>query len=201
MRREIRRRVPGVLPYEQPLSPERNPQDGIKLRQMYCGNKEEIHSDINARESWTGNLWEGRYHSFPMDAAYLFNCVRYTERNPVKAGLVKKAEDYPWSSAADHVSGTRKSLLRLTDIREFIDVPDWSLDLQAEDSPELERDQAPRANGTAAWIKGIHRKAQRLAGRSLEPKPAGRKRRMEVLRRPFSQASIQGIGAQSDGFC
>ncbi len=143
---------------------------------------------INARESWTGNLWDGRYHSFPMDAAYLFNCVRYTERNPVKAGLVKKAEDYPWSSAAEHVSGTRKSLLRLTDIREFIDVPDWSLFLQAEDSPELEREiklhaRTGRPLGSKEFIENL----ERLAGRSLAPKSAGRKRRMEILTSPVFQ--------------
>ena len=31
--------------------------------------------------------------------AYLLCCCRYVERNPVKAGMVKKAEDYAWSSA------------------------------------------------------------------------------------------------------
>jgi len=29
-------------------------------------------------------------------------CLRYVEQNPVHAGMVKKAEDYPWSSAAAH---------------------------------------------------------------------------------------------------
>ena len=35
-------------------------------------------------------------------AGYLWSAIRYVERNPVRAGMVKKAEDYPWSSASAH---------------------------------------------------------------------------------------------------
>lgn len=34
---------------------------------------------------------------------YLFVAVRYVERNPVKAKIVKRPWDYPWSSARFHV--------------------------------------------------------------------------------------------------
>ena len=57
---------------------------------------------INFREGWRGCLWQGRFASFVMSETHLMGAVRYVERNPVKAGLVERAEDWPWSSAADH---------------------------------------------------------------------------------------------------
>ena len=60
---------------------------------------------INFRQGWRGHLWQGRFASFVMDEAYLIAAARYVERNPVRAGLVDRAEDWPWSSAAVHVSG------------------------------------------------------------------------------------------------
>jgi putative transposase len=67
------------------------------------------HSDaINAAFDWTGHLWQSRYFSAALDETHLWNAVRYVERNPVRAGIVEKAEDYPWSSAAFHL-GKRPS--------------------------------------------------------------------------------------------
>ena len=40
-----------------------------------------------------------------MDAPHLLACARYVEGNPVKAGLVARAEDWPWSSARAHLAG------------------------------------------------------------------------------------------------
>jgi len=57
---------------------------------------------INSREDWRGCLWQGRFASFVMSEKHLMGAVRYVERNPVKAGLVRRAEDWPWSSAAAH---------------------------------------------------------------------------------------------------
>lgn len=48
----------------------------------------------------TGHLWEGRYKSFPIEADdHLLTVLRYVERNPVRAGLVERAEQWAWSSA------------------------------------------------------------------------------------------------------
>jgi len=59
----------------------------------------------------SGHLWQGRFKSQPIQKElYLLTCGRYIERNPVKAGIVKKAEDYPYSSAAYYVYGSDDSL-------------------------------------------------------------------------------------------
>jgi putative transposase len=47
----------------------------------------------------TGPLWDSRYKSCLVDNdEYVLACYRYIEDNPVRAGLVKAADRYPWSS-------------------------------------------------------------------------------------------------------
>jgi putative transposase len=65
---------------------------------------------INFAKGWTGYLWQGRFASYPMDDAHLITAVRYVELNPVKARMVKRAEDWRWSSAPAHVLGTADGL-------------------------------------------------------------------------------------------
>jgi putative transposase len=53
-----------------------------------------------------GFLWQGRFKSQPIQKErYLITCGRYIERNPVKAGLVAQAQDYPYSSAKFYCLG------------------------------------------------------------------------------------------------
>src|SRR5262249_1520943 len=51
--------------------------------------------------------------------------VRYVERNPVRAGLVARAEDYRWSSAAAHC-GLREDPLISDDLPLIQEITDWS---------------------------------------------------------------------------
>ena len=60
----------------------------------------------NAGNSSSGHVWQGRYYSCPLDDTHLWEALRYTELNPVRAFLVTSAKDWPWSSAAAHC-GTR----------------------------------------------------------------------------------------------
>lgn len=54
---------------------------------------------VNKMERRTGSLWESRYKISPIDTdAYLLQCCRYVELNPVKAGMTAKPEEYEWSS-------------------------------------------------------------------------------------------------------
>jgi len=56
----------------------------------------------NATHRSSGHVWQGRFYSCPLDEAHLWIALRYVERNPVRAGLVSQAQDWPWSSAAAH---------------------------------------------------------------------------------------------------
>jgi putative transposase len=46
-----------------------------------------------------GHVWQGRFKAFPIEQDdHLLTVLRYIERNPLRAGLVKQAEDWRWSS-------------------------------------------------------------------------------------------------------
>ena len=57
---------------------------------------------VNRTRGWKGHLWQGRYISSALDEDYLWAAVGYVERNPVRARLVRKAENYRLSSASAH---------------------------------------------------------------------------------------------------
>jgi REP element-mobilizing transposase RayT len=55
-----------------------------------------------------GPLFRGRYKSILVDGdKYLLPLVRYIHRNPIRAGLTKKLDSYPWSSHRNYVSGAK----------------------------------------------------------------------------------------------
>ncbi len=67
---------------------------------------------INRTYKKTGRLWESRYHSCLVDKEkYLWTVARYIEQNPVRAKLVKKVEDYPYSSTRAHINGAKDEIL------------------------------------------------------------------------------------------
>jgi len=54
----------------------------------------------------TGHVWQGRFRAFPIqEDDHLLTVLRYAERNPVRAGLVARARDWPCSSAAPRTPG------------------------------------------------------------------------------------------------
>ena len=58
---------------------------------------------VNLRQDWRGYLWQGRFSSYVLDEKYLYTALKYILLNPVKAGIVKKAEEYKWSSLRQHL--------------------------------------------------------------------------------------------------
>lgn len=55
----------------------------------------------------TGHVYQGRFKSFPcQDDGHFYTLNRYVERNALKANLVKRAEDWRWSSLYRWNSGT-----------------------------------------------------------------------------------------------
>jgi putative transposase len=78
---------------------------------------------INFQKGWKGHLWQGRFASYPMDEQHLLAAVRYIELNPVRAGLVKKPEDYRWSSAKTRLQGKEDILVKAEPLKSI--VKDW----------------------------------------------------------------------------
>jgi len=47
----------------------------------------------------TGHVWQGRFKAFPIhEDEHLLVVLRYIERNPLRAGLAERAENWSWSS-------------------------------------------------------------------------------------------------------
>ncbi|MEN6319598.1 MAG: hypothetical protein ABFD82_12675 [Syntrophaceae bacterium] len=63
--------------------------------------------------------------------------VRYVERNPVRAGIVKEAWEYPWSSAAFHTGTVQEAGIISPDnmLQELIG--DWKMYLMEKDSNDF----------------------------------------------------------------
>ena len=57
---------------------------------------------FNERHEMAGHLWHSRYFSCVLDESHFWNAIRYVELNPVRAGIMPRAEDYLWSSAHAH---------------------------------------------------------------------------------------------------
>ena len=54
----------------------------------------------------SGPLYQGRFKSFPIQRdEHLLTVLRYVERNPLRAGLVTRAEAWNWSGLAKRVGG------------------------------------------------------------------------------------------------
>ncbi len=60
---------------------------------------------LNNRRKKEGQLWRNRFQSCALDDKYLKLAVKYVENQPVYEKMVRKPENYPWSSASAHVAG------------------------------------------------------------------------------------------------
>lgn len=124
---------------------------------------------INARAQSVGQLWHGRFASFVMDERYLLACARYVERNPVRAGLVEHAADWPWSSARAHLGGPADPL---TDPEPLLERwPDWRSVLEAGERGRVleairEREHSGRPLGSNAFLDRL----ATVTGRPLRPR-------------------------------
>ena len=99
------------------------PRDADALRDCLGWAHQRYTRRINFREGWRGHLWQGRFASYPMQERYLKAVARYIELNPIRARLVARAEDWPWSSAAAHFSGRDDALVRVEPLLDI--VHDW----------------------------------------------------------------------------
>ena len=127
---------------------------------------------INQREGWRGYLWQGRFASFVMDERHTRAAARYIEMNPVRAGLVQRAGDYPWSSARAHLLGRDDALATVAPLLQG--VSDWRAFLataaQAEESDQI---RAHETTGRPLGADGFIDQVEKALGRILRPRKPG----------------------------
>lgn len=72
---------------------------------------------FNRRHRRVGHLFQGRYKAFLVEEdPYLLSLVRYIHENPVKAGLARRPQDYPWSSDRHYRDGKAPGWLDRTPV-------------------------------------------------------------------------------------
>ena len=128
---------------------------------------------INFRQGWRGYLFQGRFHSFPLDGNYLLAAVRYVLRNPVRAGFVNQPWDYPWSTARWLAGFTSEDPLA-SPSEMLDDIADWPTFLLEDAEPLSEirkHTRTGRPLGGEAFIEQL----EQLTGRSLRPMKPGPK--------------------------
>ncbi len=123
----------------------------------------------------SGHVWQGRFKSFVIqDDGHLLTVLRYVERNPVRARLVERAQDWLWSSAAYGAGGSPVPLAPSPVPRPA----DWLDSLNTPDPPDTLialRRCIVRGTpwGGPTWAGNM---AARL-GLDLAPRPRGRPRK------------------------
>jgi putative transposase len=54
----------------------------------------------------SGHVWQGRFKAFPIERdEHLLTVLRYVERNALRAKLVRRTENWPWSSLSTPRAG------------------------------------------------------------------------------------------------
>jgi putative transposase len=135
---------------------------------------------INRAKKWKGHLWQGRFFSSALDDTYLWAALRYVERNPVRARIVRRAENYKWSSAAAHC-GLKEDAVLTTDrawVARIRSVGDWSKWLAQGEVPEqVEVLRRHVERGLLCGAEEFIRKLERRAGQMLRLRARGRPRK------------------------
>ena len=135
---------------------------------------------VQARLGRTGHFWQGRFGAVVMDEAHLAAAVRYVALNPVRAGLVRAAGDWPWSSVPAHLAGRDDGM---TAIRPILDrFPDFGDFIADEGAPDmLGRLRRAETIGRPLGDEGFIRTLETATGRSLRPGKRGPKPRAEAV--------------------
>lgn len=149
------------------------PESEEALRHAIAEAHRRYTQKINRREGWKGHLWQGRFFSFPMDERHTLAAARYIELNPVAAGLVARAEDWPWSSARAHLAGRDDALVRVAPL--LARVPDWSRFLRQPTEEELETFRRHSSTGRPLGDDVFVSALERRLGRVLRPQKRGPK--------------------------
>ncbi len=123
----------------------------------------------------SGRVWQGRFRAFPIQQdEHLLTVVRYVERNPLRAGLVERSQDWRWSSLRHDANGPALDpgpVPRGPDWLEFVNTPMTGAEVAAI-RPSLRRD---RPYGTDSWnteTAGLLGLEKSLRSRRRQPRPS-----------------------------
>lgn len=136
----------------------------------------------NKKANNTGHLFQGRFFSCIMDNNHTLACVRYIERNPVRAGIVKKPCSWKWSSAKVHCLMKEPDELGVNRLFEYVEVnqKSWKEFIEMPDNlDDIKRikknTRKGRPLGTNEFVERLEKKLNRI----LKLKPKGRPKKID----------------------
>jgi putative transposase len=126
----------------------------------------------------TGHLYQGRFKSFPVqEDDHLLTVCRYVERNPLRAGLVRRAQDWRWSSLGHRhaADGKAEQFLHAWPVLVPGNWVEWVNGPQTEAELEAVRQSVARGQpfGSDAW----QQQTAASVGLGYTLRPVGRPRR------------------------
>lgn len=137
---------------------------------------------INKRYARSGYLWQGRFKSCLVQSEdYVLACYRYIELNPVRAGIARRPDEYPWSSYATNAKG--EAAVFVSPHGEYERLGRTPAERQAHyrdlfgerQRPEqLQEIRTATHGGYALGDPGFKRRMALALGRRVEPGNAGR---------------------------
>jgi len=126
------------------------------------------------RSAGTGHVYQGRFKSFPVQSdGHFIRVCRYVERNALRAGLVDRAEAWPWGSLWHRLRGVRGGGPAILSAWPVDPPPDWvrrvnAAESEAELAALREALRRGRPYGADPWVARI---ADRLdLGSTLRPR-------------------------------
>lgn len=126
----------------------------------------------------SGHFWQNRFYSCALDESHAYNAAAYIELNPARAGLVKHAWQYAWSSAGAHCgeTGDPSGMLALSEWRSQMPVSEWkeTIGTMADADGAVGRLRMHTRTGRPLGDDAFLSKVETLLGRRVRPLPIGR---------------------------
>lgn len=161
--------------YHLVVIPER--EDGVS--QMMRDLNSTYARRANERMERKGHLWQARFGSTSMNLKHYRTALAYVDLNPVRAGLVREATDYKWSSAAAHAgvvpypkflnAGVFTSMYTNEEWREIL-----KAGMAEDDLADLRR---ATLLGSVSGSREFIREMEKKYGKPLERRQGGRPRK------------------------
>ncbi|TIW59441.1 MAG: transposase, partial [Mesorhizobium sp.] len=110
-----------------------------------------------------------------MDEDHLLSAVRYVGLNPVRAGLVKQAADWPWSSARAHLTGEPDGVTDLKPMQDRLPSPAGLFDLIETDVAAFDALRKAESVGGPVGGEAFQGRIAEQTGRVVKPGKRGRR--------------------------
>jgi putative transposase len=147
--------LPDAEPLDLVLYPRADGDLAAFLRRVTMTHTQRYHA--KSQTVGYGHIYQGRYKSLLVESdRHFLGLVRYVERNARRAGLVAKAEDWPWSSVHVRRYGhaQEKKLLSAWPVAEPPDYLKWLNHAQRKEEIEKIRQAIKRSRpyGSEKWV-------------------------------------------------